>query len=115
MHLCIYAVWIDVNLINDIQTLLSINSMKYFYCIFAGKNARQVEFLTSKSGERILIIDQYRYFKNSEDKILIKWKCHEYFKSNCPASVATTKEQHPRVVVMNDVHIHTRKKPNKTR
>lgn len=75
-----------------------------------GKNDRKVKFFTSKSGDRILIIDQYRYFKNSEDKMLTKWKCHEFFKSKCPAAVATTKEDDPRVVVMNDVHIHSRKR-----
>lgn len=74
-----------------------------------------MEFAASKNGERILLIDQYRYFKNSEDKMLVKWKCHEFFKSSCPAAVATTKEDNPRVVVMNDVHIHTRKKPIKKR
>lgn len=89
--------------------------MIFFYCLFSGKNYRKVEFTTSKNGERILLIDQYRYFKNTEDKMLVKWKCHEFFKSNCPATVATTKEESTRVVVMNDVHIHTRKKSNNKR
>lgn len=72
---------------------------------------RKVEFAISKSGERILLIDQWRFFKDTEDKMLVFWKCHELYKSNCPASVATTKnEANTRVVVINDTHVHTRRK-----
>lgn len=77
----------------------------------SGKKDRKVEMTTSKNGDCILLIDQYRYFKDNENKMVIFWKCHEYFKSKCPASVATTKgENSPRVVVLNDVHLHTRQK-----
>lgn len=72
---------------------------------------RKVEFAISKSGERILLIDQWRFFKDTEDKMLVFWKCHELYKSDCPASVATTKnEANTRVVVINDTHVHTRKR-----
>lgn len=72
---------------------------------------RKVEFTISKTGERVLLIDQWRFFKDTEDKMLVFWKCHELYKSNCPASVATTKnEANTRVVVINDTHVHTRKR-----
>lgn len=69
-----------------------------------------MEFTISKSGERILLIDQWRFFKDTENKMLVFWKCHEMYKSNCPAAVATTKEENTRVVVLNDIHVHTRKR-----
>lgn len=72
---------------------------------------RNVNFVRSRSGQRFLMLDQWRYFKDSENTMLVFWKCHELHKSNCPAEVATTKnEANSRVVVINDTHIHKRKR-----
>lgn len=58
------------------------------------------------------MIDQHRYFKDREDPMVVFWKCHEFYKSKCEASVATMKKDRTRVVVMNDTHIHlASKKP----
>lgn len=70
------------------------------------KDNRKVEFTKSKNGEQILLIDQHRYFKHKEDAMVIFWKCHEFYKSKCQASVATMKKDHSRVVVMEDMHTH---------
>lgn len=53
-----------------------------------------------------MLIDQYRYYKENEDGMLVFWKCHEHFKSKCEAAVATMKKDKSRVVVLNDMHIH---------
>lgn len=76
-----------------------------------------MEFTRSRNGEQILLIDQFRYYKENEDELLVFWKCHEHFKSKCEASVATMKKDKSRVVVLNDTHKHiqTRKTPLKKR
>lgn len=76
------------------------------------KDSRKVEFSKAKNGQQFLMIDQHRYFKDRENAMVIFWKCHEFHKSKCEASVATMKKDRYRVVVMNDTHIHlTPKKP----
>lgn len=74
---------------------------------------RNVHFVRSRStGQRFLILDQqWRYTEHTENAMLVFWKCHEARKSHCPAEVATTKnETVTRVVVINDTHIHKRRK-----
>lgn len=71
-------------------------------------NNRKVEFTKSKNGDQILLIDQYRYYKENEDAMLIFWKCEEHTKSKCSAAVATVKRDRSRVVVLNDEHKHPR-------
>lgn len=72
---------------------------------------RNVNFVKSRSGQRFLMLDECRYFRDTENEMLIFWKCHALHKSGCPAAVATTKnESIVRVVVLNDTHVHRRKK-----
>lgn len=63
-------------------------------------------FMKAKNGEQTLMIDNHRYFKERENAMVIFWKCTEYHKSKCEASVATMKKDRSRVVVMNDIHLH---------
>lgn len=72
-------------------------------------------FTKSKNGEQLLLIDQHRYFKEKENTLVVFWKCHEFYKSKCEASVATMKKDHGRVVVMNDTHIHLQPRKASTR
>lgn len=45
--------------------------------------------------------------------MVVFWKCNEYFKSKCEASVATMKKDRERVVILNDTHLHLKsKKPS---
>lgn len=92
----------------DSIILLTVFPFLYFYCFSAGyiKCSRKVEFTKSKNGEQILLIDQHRYFKDKENEMAVFWKCHEFYKSKCEASVTTMKKDRTRVVVMNDTHIH---------
>lgn len=72
---------------------------------------RSVSFMISKQGERVLLIDQWHYVKDSENPMLVFWRCIDANTSNCPARVATTKkERNVRVVVINDAHIHVGKR-----
>lgn len=82
-----------------------------------GKGEPKIEFTRSKNGDQILLIDQFRYYKESEDPQLVFWKCHEHFKSKCEASVATMKKDRTRVVVLHGDHKHVqpRKPPLKKR
>lgn len=80
------------------------------------KDNRKVTFTKTKNGEQILTIDQHRYFKDRENAMVEFWKCHEFHKSTCEASVATMKKDRTRIVVMNDMHLHlTKKKPQPKR
>lgn len=63
-------------------------------------------FSKAKTGEQFLTIDQHRYFKEKENAMVVFWKCNEYHKSKCEASVATMKRDRGRVVILNDTHLH---------
>lgn len=78
---------------------------------------RSVSFMISKSGERVLLIDQWRYIKDTENAMLVFWRCRDANINGCPSRVATTKkEKNVRVVVINDTHVHSRRSPsNSTR
>lgn len=77
--------------------------------IVAGKRKPgdpKVTFMKAKNGEQTLMIDEHRYFKERENAMVVFWKCKEFYKSKCEASVATMKKDRSRVVVMNDIHLH---------
>lgn len=74
--------------------------------------ASVVEFEPSKrNGQKLLVLDGVRYFRNRQRNDKQYWKCSYYYKNKCPAIVII--ETNTSKVFTNHTHTHpTPSEPN---
>nr|XP_053605160.1 uncharacterized protein LOC128672202 [Plodia interpunctella]XP_053605161.1 uncharacterized protein LOC128672202 [Plodia interpunctella] len=69
-----------------------------------GELFREIHFITSKKGYKLLVFEQYTYAQNCKSKNRVSWACSSRCSKKCNAQVALTKSGE--LEVMNKHHSH---------